>query len=254
MSKKISVVMVVKDEEQHMRECLERIPWADEIIILDNGSTDKSMEIAKQYNAKIYKDTSPFSDFLYDKAIEKATSEWIFLLDPDERVTKGLGEQIKQILTSPKGSEEKTGYYIPFKHIFLGRWLKHGGWYPSYLLRVVRREHAKIQGPVHNLFSVNKEQVGYLSDHIIHYGDVSIAQRVTKINIYSSIEAKYLFKEKNEISYMSLFTAGFILFVKSYIWKKGFLDGNEGFIRAVFLFYTTFLARAKIYEMNIKVK
>ncbi len=254
MTKRISVVMVVKNEEKHMKECLEKISWVDEIIIIDNGSIDKSIEFAKKYGAKIYKDYSPFNDFLYDKAIEQATGKWIFLLDPDERVTEELNSQIKQIVNSSYVNNEKIGYYIPFKHVFLWKWLRYGGWYPSYHLRLIKKNHAKIHGAVHDIFNINNKEVGYLSGHIIHYGDMYITQRVVKINLYSSIEAEEFFKQKKKESYVNLVSVGFIRFMTSYVLKNGFLDGIPGFIRAVFLFYTTFFARAKMYELNLNKK
>ncbi len=248
MKKTISAVLVVKNEEKHIEECLKRIVWVDEIIILDNGSTDKTLMKARKYTQKIIIDTSPFNDFLYNKAIKKAYGEWIFLIDADERVTDGLREEIINIVSKP--NQKMKGYYIPFKHFFLGKWLRYGGWYPSYLLRLIKREHAIVSSPIHEMFTLKKGEAWYLHNHILHYGDLSLEQRVNKINIYSTLEAKELVTKRRAVNIFTLLFLGVFRCFKSYILRFGFLDGVPGLIRAILLFYTTFLAYAKYYEKN----
>lgn len=251
MAKKstLSVVMVVKNEEEHIGECLKRIQWADEIVILDNGSTDKTIQRALVYTKKIITDVSEFNDLLYNKAIQCAHGTWILLIDPDEHLSEELQTEIQRVID--EDSAKYNGYYIPFKHFFLGKWLRYGGWYPSYLLRLIRREYASVGSEIHGTFTLPKEETGFLKGHILHYGDVSIEQRVRKMNLYSNLDAKRLGEEKTRITLFTLFFPAFFRGFKSYVLRRGFLDGKRGFIRAVLLFYTTFLAYAKCYETSL---
>lgn len=248
MKKNISVVMVVKNEEKDIGDCLERIKWADEIVVLDNGSTDKTIEIAKKYTKNIFIDTSEFSDLLYNKPIQRAQGEWILLIDADERISPALAKEIKETIMRKDAVE---GYYIPFKHHFLGKWLRYGGCYPSYLPRLAKREKASMQFVIHSPLCV-EGRLGYLKNEILHIGDKNLYHRVEKTNKYTTLQAEQRYKERRKsilflVSQLS--TLPILRFIKMYFVKKGFLDGILGLIRAQLYMYTWFLVYMKEIEL-----
>lgn len=249
MKKKISAVMVVKNEEQYIGECLERIKWLDEIVILDNGSTDKTIEIAKKYTKNIFIDTSAFSDLLYNKSIQRAHGEWILLIDADELISPALAREIKKTIM---GEDAAEGYYIPFKHHFLGKWLRYGGCYPSYLPRLAKREKASMQAVIHTPLFV-EGRLGYLKNEIIHLGDKNVYHRVEKTNKYTALQAEQRYKEKRKsilFLVLQLSMLPILRFIKMYFVKRGFLDGILGLIRAQLYMYTWFLVYMKEIELT----
>ncbi len=249
----LSVVMVIKDEEFHIGHCLERIKWADEIIILDNGSGDKTREIARKYTKDIFINKSQFNDLLYNKPIEKSKGKWILLVDADEYVTKGLAYEIQTQISTDKC--DKKGYSIPFRNLFLGKWLKHGGCYPTYSLRLIRREYASVNKPVHTMFELQKKDVGFLTGHIIHFGEKSIEQRVEKTNRYTTLQVKQRNNQKRiPFLVLQLCLLPFLRFIKMYLLNMGFLDGVHGFIRAQLYMYTWAIVYMKEIEIESNKK
>ncbi len=253
MKSSLSVIVITKNEEANIKECLESVSQiAEEIIIVDSKSTDNTVAIARKFTRKI--STGTFRDYKEkrEEGLKKATNNWVLFLDADERVSQILSKEIRENIE--KGNAD--GYYIPFKNFFLGKWLRYGGWYPDYHLRLGKREKVFIENPVHETICV-KGLVGYMKHAINHYSDKSLYHRVNKTNIYTSLQAEQRAGQKNTYLYC-LFLQLCILpplrFVKMYFMKRSFLDGIIGFIRAYLYMYTWFLVYMKEMEINLNKK
>lgn len=248
----LSILIITKNEEEVIEYCLRSAGQiAKEIIIVDSYSTDKTVAIASKFTKKISFGT--FSNFKEkrEQALANAKEEWILFLDADERISPDLAEEITEKIT--KGAYD--GYYIPFKHHFLGKWLKHGGWYPSYLPRLAKREKASIRNPIHELLFIDGN-VGYLKNDIIHLGDTSLFKRIDKTNKYTSMQAESEYKTRKEhmfIIVLKMCSVPILRFIKIYFVKQGFLDGVHGFIRAYLYMYTCFLVYMKEIELHVKI-
>lgn len=246
----ISVLIITKNEEEVLEECLRSVnSFAKEIIVVDSNSTDKTIIIAKKFTKKIT--SGKYASFKEKRmeALKHASEEWIFFLDADERVSPALAEEIKQEIAK---KDMYNGYYIPFKHYFLGKWLKNGGWYPSYLPRLAKREKASITNPIHELLCIDGK-TGYLKNDMIHIGDTSLFKRVAKTNMYTTMQAEQLYHQKQEsiqVLILKLCSLPLLRFIKIYFIKMGFLDGVHGFMRAYLYMYTWFLVYMKEIELH----
>lgn len=238
MSKKtLSVVLATYNEEKNLPECLESVKdFADEIVIVDGTSTDKTVEIAKQFGAKVTVTSNPpIFHINKQKAIDLATKDWILQLDADERVTPALKKEIEQVVES---GDEKNGYWIPRKNWFLGRFLMKGGVYPDYTLRLYKKGKGRLpQKDVHEQAVVEGE-VGYLKEPLIHMADPEFGRYLMRFNRYTDLIAKE-YKEKkvrknplSMVKYMVVLPIGW--FVLTYGRHKGFMDGWQGFVWAFF--------------------
>ncbi|PIS09378.1 glycosyltransferase family 2 protein [Candidatus Beckwithbacteria bacterium CG10_big_fil_rev_8_21_14_0_10_34_10] len=234
---KLSVVLATHNEEKNIKDCLSSIEdLANEIVIIDGSSTDKTREIARNLGARIIK-TSNKLMFHKNKqmALEKASGSWILQLDADERVSQELGKEIKTKISG--GIENINGYYIPRKNYFFGRWLKKGGQYPDYVIRLVKKGKASFPcKTVHEQIRVEGE-VDYLKNPLIHLASPNLASYLKKANIYTLETALKLLEKRDN----KLLKAGDYLLVKPiftffslFIRHKGFVDGIYGFLFALF--------------------
>lgn len=250
MQHSISVIVITKNEERHIGECLRCVvSWVDEIIVIDGMSVDMTVSIAKKYTSKII--SKEFNSFAEKRnyALSLAVNEWVLFLDADERISVSLAEEIKKIIISKNVID---GYFIPFKHYFLGKWLRYGGWYPSYLPRLARREKCSFKNVVHELLIINGK-IGRLKNPVLHYSDETLAQRIHKTNLYTSLQAKeQVDNEKFIFLVFKLCAFPYARFIKMYFLKLGFLDGMHGLIRALLFMYTSTLLYAKLIELKIK--
>lgn len=235
--KRISVVLAVFNEEQNLRTCLEAVKdLADEIVIVDGGSEDKTVEIAKSFKAKIIQTNNPpIFHINKNKAIDAAEGDWILQLDADEIVTEELAKEIKQVTSKVS---ETNGYWIPRKNFFLGRFLKKGGQYPDYTLRLYKKGLGRLPGKdVHEQAEV-EGKVGYLKHDLIHLRDKSFSIYIERFNSYTSLLSTQLSEAKIKINFLSfidyMLIKPFFWFLKAYLRHRGYVDGFPGFIFALF--------------------
>jgi len=245
---KISITIITKNEEKNIHACLKSVAWADEIIIVDSLSTDSTIEIARQYTDKIflkafinYRDQRTFAD-------RKASNPWILALDADERITKELK---KEILENAIIESKYNAYWIPRLDYMFGKYIKHGGWYPQYHIRLYKRGKAKWIGNVHEKI-YTQEKVGYFKNPIMHFSHLKIFYFIEKLNSYTSIEAKELYDKGYKPNLFRLIFWPFIVFVYKYIYKLGFLDGIHGIVLSSSLAYYHFVKYAKTWELWFK--
>jgi glycosyltransferase involved in cell wall biosynthesis len=242
MRKTLSVVLATFNEEKNLAGCLDSVKdLADEIIIVDGTSTDKTVEIAKEYNAKV-KITTNKQNFHINKqmAIDMATKDWILQLDADEHISKEQTEEIKEILE--KDSKEFNGYWMPRKNLFLGRFLMKGGQYPDYTLRLYRKGKGKLpQKDVHEQ-AVVEGKVGYLKSALLHYPYKSFSHYLRKWNLYNNLLATQIKEEQDKKNILQkIFYAFAYLVAKpghwlltTFIRHKGFMDSWQGFTFSLF--------------------
>lgn len=246
---KISAVIICMNEEKNLDECIRSIKWCDEIILIDSFSTDKSLSIANKYTDKIYQ--NEWKGFAEQRkfSLTKANYEWIFSLDADERCSEDLSEEIQTILS--QNVIKPNGFLIPRKSFFLGRWVKHSGWYPDYQLRLFRKDFVSIEDRlVHESYEV-KGEIGKTKNNILHYTVKSISDFIIKINNYSTLSA--IENSQKKINCVYILFKPFIEFIKKFVFQGGFLDGVYGVMVAFFHTITKILTYVKIWEIQNKI-
>lgn len=234
---KLSVAMATFNEEKNLGDCLEAVKsWVDEIVIVDGGSTDKTVGIAQSYGATVIQtDNPPIFHINKQKALDACHGEWILQLDADEIVDANLRDEILAVITSPKA---KDAYYMPRKNFFIGHWLSKGGQYPDYLIRLFRNGKGSFPSKsVHEQIAVTGS-VGYLKHPLLHYTNKTFADYWRKADTYTSLTAKEFRIKKlgrNPIVFVHYMLIKPIwTFLRLFIRHKGFVDGVWGFLFALY--------------------
>ena len=234
---KISIVLAVYNEESNLSFCLDTIRnLAWEIVIVDGGSKDNTVKIAKSFNAKIIQTTNPQVFHINkNKAINAANGEWVLQLDADERVTKELAQEIIKV-TSEKS--DINGYWIPRRNLFLGKFLSKGGQYPDYTLRLYRKGKGILPAKDVHEQALVEGQVGFLKNDLLHLRDTSFAKYLVGLNRYTDLISTQLKDAGVTIGILSFIDYIFIKpchwFLKTYIRHRGYVDGFPGFVFSLF--------------------
>jgi len=246
--KKISGLIICKDEENNIEDCIRSILWCDEIIVIDSFSNDRTPEIVKKYTESfIQNEWKGFSE-QRKFALGKVSHEFVFSLDADERCSVELEEEISSILRSDNVAD---GYLIPRKSYFLNKWIKHCGWYPDLQLRFFRREKVSVSDRlVHEGYKVSGE-TKKLKENIIHFTVNSISDYIKKIDHYSGLSAREK-SDKKKISMIYLLYKPFLEFIKKFIFQLGFLDGIYGLMVSYFHMMTKLQTYMKMKEIQDK--
>ncbi len=247
---KLSAAIIAFNEEKKIRQCLESVKWMDEIIVVDSFSTDKTVEICRLYTDKVFQREWPGHVKQKQFALKQATGDWILSLDADERLSPKAIANIKEALA---GSPSVDGFSFPRVSFYLGRWIRHGGWYPDRKLRLVRKGCAWWGGDdPHDKLMTNGE-VQNLQGEILHYVYNDISHQLNTVDSFSRVSAQEWHKQGKRFNLLLLLCRPLIRFLEMYIWKGGILDGMPGFIIAVISSYYVFLKYAKLWELQ-KIK
>jgi glycosyltransferase involved in cell wall biosynthesis len=254
MMPKLSVTIVTYNEGQNIRRTLESVKWVDEIVVVDSGSTDDTVPICEGYGVRVIQAGRIGVAKVKNLAIEKATGEWILSLDADEPIESALADEIRAIIVSPTSLD---GYRIPRRTYFLGKLIKHGGWYPDYNLRLFRKEKGRfVERAVHESVKV-QGSVGVTKHAIDHYAYPDIALFMAKMHSYSSLAVNVM-QEKGVTSYQAssfnIVGRPVFTFIYKYFFRLGFLDGKHGLIINVLHSYYVFAKYAKAWEYKIRVE
>jgi glycosyltransferase involved in cell wall biosynthesis len=234
---KLSVALATYNEEKNLDACLQSVKdWADEILMVDGGSTDKTVEIAKKYGAVIQvTDNPPMFHINKQKSLDMCHGQWILQLDADEVVSRELRDEIIKVIS---GTSFKDAYYIPRKNYFIGHWLSKGGQYPDYVIRFFRNGKGSFPSKsVHEQIAIDGS-VGYLTNPLLHYTSRTFADYWRKADVYTTLTAGELAKKHvgknaaNFVRYMIILPAW--TFVRLYVRHKGFVDGIWGFLFALY--------------------
>lgn len=247
---KISSIVIAKDESKNIGRCiLSQIGVIDEIIVIVDSSTqDNTYEIASSFN-NVKCEVAEWKGYSAMKsyALTKATNDWILWIDADEEIT----DELKKELISFKDSTPiHSAYKVARRAYFLGKWIKHSGWYPSRIVRLFDKHKAAYDDKsVHEGLTVSST-IGILQNDLNHYTDPSIEHYFQKFNAYTTLAANELFVKSRNVSIIDLLIRPVFLFLKMYIFKRGFLDGIHGFILALFSSAYVFTKYAKLWELN----
>ncbi|MBU2632263.1 glycosyltransferase family 2 protein, partial [Patescibacteria group bacterium] len=248
---KLSVVISVFNEEEKIEECLSSASFADEIILVDNGSSDKTVEKAKKFNVKIYnqENDSLRIDLQKNFGFQKATGDWILSLDADERISKELAEEIRQVLKSNQSSI--NGYWIPRKNIIFNKWIKHTGWYPDLQLRLFKKGKGEyIKKAVHKPLEI-EGKTGELKNLLIHKRYSSLKEFIDKtINIYAPSEAERLLSEGYSVSVRDAIRFPAQEFISRFFARKGYKDGLHGLVLSILMAFYHFFIFAYLWEKS----
>lgn len=244
----VSVCIVTYNEEENIAACLESVRWADEIVVVDSFSTDRTVEICQRYGAKVYQHSWPGHIEQKNRALGYATNDWVLCLDADERLSPELSMWMRGTFASMKNRVD--GYFFPRRTFYLGRWITHGGWYPDYKLRLFRKSKGFWAGVNPHDRVVLSGQTQHVKLDILHYSYKNIADHLRKINAYTTTLAQAKWEEGKKSGFFLMMGVTLFKFFKAFILKRGFLDGVPGFIVAVLGAYYEFLKYAKLWEMN----
>ncbi|MCU5773528.1 glycosyltransferase family 2 protein [Erwiniaceae bacterium BAC15a-03b] len=245
---RLSVVMIAKNEAGLLPDCLASVSWADEIILLDSGSSDNTAEIARQHNVQVYHSEGwPGYGLQREHAQSYASGEMILMIDADERVTAELRASIERVLEHP---QPHTVYSIARRNLFLGRFMRHSGWYPDRVTRLYPRDYHYNDNQVHESLNARDAHVVPLRGDLLHLTcrDFSAFQR--KQFAYAEAWAKQRHQQGKGCSVFSIFSHTISAFVKTLVLRAGFLDGKQGWILAVVNAQYTFNKYAALWALN----
>jgi glycosyltransferase involved in cell wall biosynthesis len=243
--KRLSVTVIAWNEEERLRGCLESVAWADEIVVVDAESTDKTAALARDFTDRVW--VRPWPGFATQKnfALAQATGDWVLSLDADERVTPDLADRIRAILAADGPAD---GYSVPRRNIFWGAWVRHGGLYPDYQLRLFRRGAGRfVDDAVHESVRVDG-RVEVLGEALLHQSYRDLEDFVRRSNRYSTLAAQDWVRRGRGVSLAALIMKPLGRFLSMYIVQRGFLDGWRGLVLAVLYAEYVFLRMAKAWE------
>jgi glycosyltransferase involved in cell wall biosynthesis len=246
---RLSVVIITRNEEAGIRRCLESVKWADEIVVLDSGSTDATVRICREYTQHVHETDWPGFGPQKNRASQQATGDWVLSLDADEQVTPRLRDEIRTVLSVSAGPD---AYEMPRLSNYCGRFMRHGGWWPDHVTRLFRRGKAHFSDDlVHERLIVNGA-TGRLGNPLVHLAFENFEEVLHKIDRYSTASAEMLREKGRKGSLSRALLHGLWTFLRTYVLKAGFLDGRHGFMLAVSNAEGTYYRYLKLMLLNEK--
>jgi glycosyltransferase involved in cell wall biosynthesis len=244
----VSVLLPTYNNETIIRECLESIKWANEILVVDSFSTDRTLEICREYGARVIQHEYIQSASQKNWAIPQCANEWVLQIDTDESLEQGGAEEIQSALANA-GSDVEA-FRLPRKNHILGPWLQISNLYPDYQTRLFRRDLARFEDrQVHAHVRVSG-RVGILRCHLLHHGMTSIGKQLGNIDRYSRYQADELNRQGKRFHWHHLALRPFAIFAYYYLWKRGFMAGYRGFLISAINATFDFWAYAKLWEIQ----
>ena len=251
MIKKISlsVAVITKNEEKRLPDCLRSVSFADDIVVVDSGSSDRTVEIAKEFGCMVYIEDWKGYGPQKNSALKKCGNDWVLLLDADERVPAETAALITDILKAPSAD----AYTFKRKHYLHGHWLKHSGYWPDRQIRLVNRKMGFFQAAIHEKWTT-EGRIEDLNAHIDHYAFSGYHDMLNTLNEYSTVIAKELYQSGRRANALSPLLHGIGMFFKIYFIERGFLDGMDGFVTALTKAGGSFFKYAKLLELQREKK
>ncbi len=243
---KISISIITKNEESNIERCLKSVSWADEIIVVDSGSTDKTLEICQTYHCKIIETEWLGFGLTKQIGVNAASNDWVLSIDADEEVTSELKNNILELTQSTKFHAfniKRVSYYLKKR-------IKYSGWQTDYPLRFFHKQYGNFNdASVHESVVMDNNNTSTIQALLYHYPYQSISSHISKINLYTQLGAEKLFDKGKKTTLIYAVLSGIVKFIKMYLIKKGFLDGKEGFILAVLSGFSSTLKYFKLWSL-----
>lgn len=244
----LSAVVVTFNEAERLPECLQSLSFADEILVVDSGSTDETVAIAERFGARVIH--QPWLGYGRQKrfAVAQASHEWVLCVDADERLSPELRDSIQAVLGTP--SKAKACRLVR-RNRFMGRWLRHGEGYPDYVVRLFDRRYAQwSEDPVHETVETNDAPVITLHGDLLHYSETDLQAYLVKQNRYTSLQANILHERSERVGILKLLGSPLARFLRFYVVRLGFLDGVPGLVHIAIGCFNSFSKYAKLMELN----
>ena len=244
---KLSVVLITHNEEYNIERCLRSVQWADEIIIVDSFSSDRTIELARSFTPNILQHEYDNDILQRERGFSRASGDWLFYIDADEEISEELK---RQILLTTASAEANDGYYVLRKVMAFGKWIHHGGWFPDYSFRLFRKgKYFPVLAEVHGGFTVKGEK-GRLAGFLYHYTYETIEQYLEKMNAYTSLAVSNKLNSDpiTGISWTKILLSPLSHFLRKFISQKGYRDGFHGFLLAALGALYTLALYAKLWE------
>lgn len=226
----IAATVITKNEAAMIRACLDSLSWVDEIVVVDSGSTDRTVDICREYTDKIMQTDWPGFGPQKNRAIEMATSEWILSLDADERVTPELREELRAAMAD---AGNRSAFSMPRLSSYCGKPMRHSGWWPDYVTRLFRRGQACFSDDLVHERLLVEGPVGRLREPLLHEAFSDLDEVLDTMNRYSTAGARMMQKRKEKAGLSTALLHGLWSFLNTYFLRIGFLDGREGFMLAI---------------------
>ncbi len=241
------MVIVTYNEQRNIRACLDSVRWADEIVVVDAYSNDRTVEIAKEFTDKIYQRSWEGFGIQKNFAMQKATCPWIFILDSDERISEELRNEILEMIQCSPPSI--VGYLVPRKNYYYGRWIRTGGAYPDYQLRLLRNGCGYLDDAEPHNKMILKGGQEILKAPLDHLTSPTVGDHLRKMPNFSRLAAQEKFKTKKDVGWYDLFFPPVATFLKMYFSRGAWKEGMAGLIYSGFATLYTFLKYARLLEM-----
>lgn len=242
----VSVVVITRNEEENIADCLKSALWADEVIVLDDNSTDDTVSIAKKFTDKVFSRKMDIEGRHRNYAYSLAKNDWVLSLDADERITEELVKELEELF---KAQPKDKAYTIPIKTYIGKRWIRYGGWYPAPKVRLFdKRAFRYEEAEVHPRVFIDGS-CGHLAKDIVHYSYRNFHDFFESLNNQTTLEAKKWFKERRKIGFLKMYRKFIDRFLKAYVLKKGYKDGFLGLITSYAAGLYQLMSYSKYWEM-----
>ncbi|HJU03926.1 MAG TPA: glycosyltransferase family 2 protein [Nitrospiraceae bacterium] len=242
----IAAVVITKNEEVNIGSCLVSLRWVHDLIVVDACSTDRTVEVVREYTPRVFIRSWPGFGPQKNYGLDQATADWVLVVDADERVTDELRHEIQAVLAT---STDVVGYEIPRRNFFYGRWIKGGGLYPDYQLRLFRRSAGRYDDVLLHERLQLRGRIGRLRSPLDHYSMPSIGAHIQKMARYTTLGAQEKLKTRSCVTPLDLAGNHLVTIFKTYATRGGYRDGIHGAVVALFAGMHTFVKYAKAWEM-----
>jgi glycosyltransferase involved in cell wall biosynthesis len=243
---KLTVTVITFNEAAHIQDALESVAWADELLVVDSGSTDGTADLARARGARVVVREWPGYSAQKNFAAESASHDWILSVDADERVTPELGAEIRELMVRGPAA---AGYRVRRVTQYLGRWIRTTDWYPDYQLRLYDRRAGKWNGRrIHESVQLQQGDLSTLRGELQHYAYRDIAHHLRTIDAYTTLAAGQSDEQGRRTTPLAMALHAWFAFVRNYILRGGFRDGGPGLIISILNSYYVFLKLAKLWE------